>query len=198
MGKQLHLISDGRLTLSEFASIASKVEPFVDFFHLREKKRSSLELYNGVQLLMNKGIPLRKIIVNDRVDVASVFSIGIQLAFHSLPVRIVKSHFPGMLIGRSIHSIEEAIAAEKEGADFVIYGHVYMTDSKRNLPPKGLNDLRCIKEKSEIPVIAIGGITPANAAEVIQSGTDGIAVMSGILYADNPVQAAQCYANQLN
>ncbi|MDQ0268232.1 thiamine phosphate synthase [Cytobacillus purgationiresistens] len=197
MAKQLHLISDGKLSLAAFADIAGRVVSFVDFIHLREKEVSSLELYHGVQLLLNKGVPSQKIIINDRVDVASVFGTGIQLAFHSLPTFIVKKYYPDILVGRSIHSVEEAIEAEKQGADLVIYGHVYMTSSKKDLPPKGITNIAIIKKKTDIPLIAIGGITPDNVSEVLNMGADGIAVMSGILHAENPFQAAECYAKKL-
>ncbi|WP_436374628.1 thiazole tautomerase TenI [Cytobacillus sp. BC1816] len=198
MKKQLHVISDGKLSLEVFAEIAGKVAPFADKFHLREKNRTSRELYEGVELLCNEGIPIHKIVINDRVDVAWTCKTGVHLAFHSLPVHVVKTHFLDMPIGCSVHSLEEAEEAAKQGADYVLFGHIFRTDSKKGVPPRGTGSLQALKKAVEIPVLAIGGIKPEKVPEVLEAGADGIAVMSGILQAKDPVEAAKLFSNKLN
>ncbi|RBP90123.1 thiazole tautomerase (transcriptional regulator TenI) [Cytobacillus firmus] len=198
MKKQLHVISDGKLSLEAFAEIAGKVAPFADKFHLREKNRTSRELYEGVELLCNEGIPIHKIVINDRVDVAWTCKTGVHLAFHSLPVHVVKTHFLDMPIGCSVHSLEEAEEAAKQGADYVLFGHIFRTDSKKGVPPRGTGSLQALKKAVEIPVLAIGGIKPEKVPEVLEAGADGIAVMSGILQAKDPVEAAKLFSNKLN
>ncbi|RSD28649.1 thiamine phosphate synthase [Mesobacillus subterraneus] len=198
MRKQLHVISDGRLSLRAFAGIAGKVEPFADKFHLREKHRTSKEIFEGVELLVKKGVPLHKIVINDRVDVAWACKTGVQLAFHSLPVHVVKKHFPDLTIGCSVHSPEDARAAAKQGADYLLFGHLFDTQTKKGIPPRGTEALKTVKKGIGIPVLAIGGIKPENVHEVISAGADGIAVMSGILQAADPLEAAKIFAEKLN
>lgn len=198
MKKQLHVISDGKLSLDAFADIAGKIEPFTDRFHLREKQSTAKDLTKGVQLLVNKGIPLQKIIINDRADVAWSSNTGVQLAYHSLPIHQVKKSFPGLTAGCSVHSYSEAIEAARHGADYLLYGHVFVTRSKEGLPAKGLGELTSIAGKINTPVIAIGGIKPENVHQAMASGADGIAVMSGILHAEDPFKAARLYYEKLN
>ncbi|MBX9974664.1 thiazole tautomerase TenI [Cytobacillus firmus] len=198
MKKQLHVISDGKLSLEAFAEIAGEVEPFADKFHLREKHRTSRDLITGVKLLLNEGIPIHKIVINDRVDVAWACKTGVQLAFHSLPAHIVKTHFPEMPIGCSVHSPEEAEKAAKQGADYILFGHIFETDSKKGVPPRGTGSLEALKKAVDIPVLAIGGIKPEKVPEVLEAGADGIAVMSGILLAKDPVEAAKLFSKKLN
>ncbi|MDQ0253999.1 thiazole tautomerase (transcriptional regulator TenI) [Evansella vedderi] len=191
---EIHVISNGKLSLQQFARRAGSIEPFVDYFHLREKALPARELVEGVRLLKEAGVPLSKIIINDRVDVAAVTgAAGIQLAFHSLEVTQVKMKFPLLKIGKSIHSIEEAQQAEREGANYVLYGHIFPTQSKSGLPARGLDSLREIVQGVNIPVIAIGGIKPDNKDKVMETGATGVAVMSGIIEAEAPLAAIKAY-----
>ncbi|MEK1830709.1 thiamine phosphate synthase [Priestia megaterium] len=74
-----------------------------------------------------------KIIVNDRVDVAHALKAkGVQLAYHSLDVSVVIDAFPSLIVGKSVHSVEEALEAEKDGAHYILYGHIYSTHSKKD------------------------------------------------------------------
>ena len=81
----------------------------------------------------------------------------------------------------SVHSLRQLRAAEKLGAAAVIAGHVFDTGCKSGIPGRGLNFIKKIKENSSIPVYAIGGISPENAARVIEAGADGVCVMSGFM-----------------
>ena len=191
---QLHLITDGKKTKEELAAILSEVHESVDFIHIREKHRSANEVYKLVDELIRSGVPPGKIIINDRVDVAHVLHVGgVQLAYHSLGVSEVRRNFPELRVGKSVHSYEEAIQAERDGADFVVYGHIYSTSSKEGLIPKGLMELKKITTSLEIPVIAIGGITPYKLQELRSAGAGGIAVMSGIMDANNNAHAVKAF-----
>ncbi|MCK1993684.1 thiazole tautomerase TenI [Peribacillus muralis] len=196
--QQLHIISTGKQPIEKFIEIASHIQEHVDYFYLREKQSSASELYRAVTLLHDKKIPLSKIIINDRVDVAWVHKVfGVQLAFHSLDAGGVTAAFPGMSVGCSIHSMAEAKAAFSKGAHYGIYGHVFETNSKRGLPPKGIEELHAITRSVNLPIIAIGGITPSNCQVVLDAGARGIAVMSGVLEAKDPIKAAKEYAKSL-
>lgn len=197
--KKLHIISTGKQKPAQLATIIGRIHPNVDFIHLREKTKTAKEVYEIVELLINKNVPLSKIIINDRADVASASNVkGVHLAFHSLPVKIVKRKFTDLTVGCSVHSLEEAKIAEQQGANYVMFGHVYPTQSKPELLPKGLEQLRAVTEAISIPVVAIGGIKPTNIRDVIEVGAQGVAVMSGILEAEDPLEAVQQYRSYLS
>lgn len=95
-----------------------------------------------------------------------------------------KSHF--RCIGASCHSVEEAVEAERLGAGYITAGHIFATDCKRGLEPRGLDFLRMICESVSLPVYAIGGITPENIASVRSCGASGACVMSGFMRCSAP------------
>lgn len=80
--------------------------------------------------------------------------------------------------GVSVHSADEAVQAQNRGASYVIAGHVFSTDCKKGVPPRGLKFLREVVEGVQIPVYAIGGITMENSREVLQTGAAGVCMMS--------------------
>ena len=140
------------------------------------------------------------LIVNDRVDVAlAVGADAVQRASTSLPVKDVRGLVGGRLkIGASVHSLPEAIEAEINSADWVVFGPVYETPSKRGFgPPQGLDKLSRVATAVKIPVIAIGGITPERVREVRRAGAQGVAVISAILTADSPAAATRRFLEAL-
>jgi thiamine-phosphate pyrophosphorylase len=130
--------------------------------------------------------------INDRLDVAlAVGADGVHLAGQSLPVEAAVRLAAGrILVGRSVHELDEAVAAAAAGADYLTFGHVFPTTSHPGVPPRGLAELRAIVEAVDVPVVAIGGITVDNLADVLQTGCAGIAVISAILADANPQLAA--------
>ncbi|WP_261363817.1 MULTISPECIES: thiamine phosphate synthase [Neobacillus] len=193
----MHLISNGKMSVDQLAEIAKDIHPFVTALHLREKQKSAKELFQAVELLTNVNVPPAKIVINDRVDVAIVaMALGVQLAYHSLDSDCVKEHFPQLRVGTSIHSYEEGQNAKEKGADYLLYGHVFPSQSKPGKPPNGLGELTRLTQL-DIPVIAIGGITPENTGQVIKAGANGIAVMSGVLEARDPILAVKDYIKVL-
>lgn len=166
----------------------------IDYVHIREREKSTKELYEGVGLLLEKGVLASKLVINDRIDIALLTNVSrVQLGYRSVDVREVKRKFPYLHVGCSVHSFDEAVEAERKGADAVLYGHVFETCSKKGVPPKGLDELKQIARQLVIPVVAIGGIVPENVKEVLQTGAAGVAVMSGILDTDNPVKRTKKY-----
>ena len=134
------------------------------------------------------------LIVNDRVDVAlAVGADAVQRASTSLPVKDIRGLVGGQLrIGASVHSLQDAIEAEVNGADWVVFGPIYDTPSKRGCgPPQGRDKLTRVATTVKIPVIAIGGIPPERAREVMSAGAHGVAVISAILAADAPADATR-------
>lgn len=140
------------------------------------------------------------LIVNDRVDVAlAVGADGVQRTHASLAVEDIRAIVDKRLkIGASVHSLEDAVEAEIKGADWAVFGPVYATPSKRPWgPPQGVDRLAAVASRLRIPVIAIGGITPARVAEVRAAGAHGVAVISGILATDSPAAATRRYLDAL-
>lgn len=194
MKKQLHVISTGQQSQELLIRKIEMIHQEVDVIHLREKNWSANQFVEVIQYLNGVGVPLDKIIINDRVDVAYIMKTGgVQLAYHSIDLSFVRAAFPNLPIGCSVHSIDEAVKAETKGANYLLYGHIYETASKPGVPPKGLKDLQDMNDQVSIPIIAIGGITPKNTKEIIQKGVAGIAVMSGILLRDDLKEAVNNY-----
>ncbi|MBW9173018.1 thiamine phosphate synthase [Clostridium estertheticum] len=89
-------------------------------------------------------------------------------------------------VGVSIHSVNEAIEAVNLGATYIIAGHIFATNCKKDVPPRGLSFLSSVCSSINIPVYAIGGILPANAQKAINAGADGVCIMSGLMTCENP------------
>jgi thiazole tautomerase (transcriptional regulator TenI) len=194
--KELHIISNAKMPIEQLREILLEIHPYVTSIHLREKQQTARELFQAVEWL-SKDIPLSKIIINDRVDVAVAARVaGVQLAYHSLDQAIVKKAFPSLKVGSSIHSYQDGENALRDGADYVLFGHVYPSHSKQGKTPKGIEELAKVA-KLAIPVIAIGGITPENTKPIIQAGAKGIAVMSGVLDSSDPLTAVKAYVHAL-
>lgn len=104
---------------------------------------------------------------------------------------------PPMLLGRSVHSLTAATRAAAEGCDYLLVGTMYPTQSHPDKLPEGISLLQAIRGAVSIPLIAVGGITPERVAECLQAGAQGVAVISGIADAPDPLQAAQAYARAL-
>ncbi|MFC3750016.1 thiamine phosphate synthase [Paenibacillus sp. GCM10012306] len=193
-GPELHLISPEGISLADWLRLSLAVLPYVDYFHLRDRQLTAKALFEIVTQMHQAGIPLEAIVVNDRLDVALAAGTGgVQLAGHSLRVTSARPLAPGMRIGCSIHSPQEAVSAAGEGADYCLFGHVYESASKPGLPPRGLDILEETAARCPVPVIAIGGIQPDNAGAVIRRGAEGIAILSGISSAADPVAQAEAY-----
>ncbi|WP_160315921.1 thiamine phosphate synthase [Exiguobacterium sp. BMC-KP] len=190
---RLHLISTGSIDLRDGAEIFQFLQPYTNQLHLREPNLSAAELLDLIETLLRQGYLPDQLTVHDRVDVAHVAGIGVQLTRRSLRVGDVRRHFPDLTIGKSVHSLAEALAAEAEGADQLLYGHIYPTASKPDLPPRGVDALKQVVTFTTKPVIAIGGITPDRIPEIAATGATGIAVLSGILGQTDPLAAIKRY-----
>lgn len=198
MHRQLHIISDDNFS-DIHLDILQKIQNDIDFIHLREKSKSAKELLGIIDIMEANHVPLSKVIINDRVDLAVIKKCaGVQLACHSVPGTRVKETFSGMMIGQSIHSAEEAWRVQVTDIDFLLYGHIFNSRSKVGQKPRGTSELEYITSYSKVPVIGIGGITPERTDNLINAGAAGVAVMSGIWKASDPVKAARDYRKALD
>jgi thiamine-phosphate pyrophosphorylase len=140
------------------------------------------------------------LIVNDRVDVAlATGADAVQRTGASLAVDDIRAIAGARLrIGASVHSVDDAVDAEARGADWVVFGPVYDTPSKRPYgAPQGLDALAKVSGRVRLPVIAIGGITPARVAEVRAAGAYGVAAIAAILHAPSPADAVRRFLEAL-
>ncbi|MFC4403185.1 thiamine phosphate synthase [Gracilibacillus xinjiangensis] len=196
--KGIHLITNGKSTKKELAQLRT-MHHYFDYIHVREKSKTAAELMQILDFLAGIGIPLSKVIINDRVDLAVMKGCtGVQLAYNSLPVTLVKKQFPDLKIGKSVHSIEEAWKAEKDGADFILYGHIYHSKSKQGVKPRGIQALQRVAKSISIPTIAVGGIHPEQVEEVLGAGAKGLAMISAFWESPAPLQAAKAYYERFN
>ncbi|MDD5284735.1 MAG: thiamine phosphate synthase [Desulfuromonadaceae bacterium] len=161
---------------------------------LREKDLSTLELYRlAVEMRRLTADYGARLIINDRMDIAqAVGADGVQIGVNSLPVAVVRSmRRQGKVILYSAHSVDEAECAEADGADIVTFGPVYHTPSKAGYgAPSGVIKLSDAVRALNIPVIALGGINQRNVSDALSAGCQGIAVISAILSAADPRDAA--------
>ena len=168
---------------------------------LREKTGSTRDFIEQAltirDFLRSRDIPL---IINDRLDVAlAVGASGLHLGQKDMPLAVARSIVQDtMIIGISTNSLQDAVAAEKGGADYLGIGPIYATDTKTDTAPVlGLNGLRKIRENIKIPLVTIGGLNRSNAAQVIRNGADGIAVVSAIVAAEDPEMASRELINTI-
>ena len=162
--------------------VRAAVDADVPLFQIREKSLHARVLYELVARAaeITRGSKTR-LLVNDRSDIARAAGAdGVHLTTQSLPVEVVRSIFGvDFLIGVSTHSLDEARGARAGGADFVVFGPVFETESKRAFgEPQGLSKLAEVtRALGEFPVVAIGGITPDNVDECFEAGARGIAAI---------------------
>ena len=192
----LYLVTDrglarGRATLD---IVKAAVRGGATCVQLREKDCSTLEFIQQAlsikEFLSTHGVPL---IINDRLDVAqAVGANGVHLGQTDMPLDMAKAIVgDAMIIGVSAESLEDAIAAEKGGADYLGVSPIYATPTKIDTaPPLGLEGLQQIRNAVKIPLVGIGGLNKNNSADVIRHGADGVAVVSAIVAAENPETAA--------
>lgn len=202
----LHVISDrNRHRIPLFEALSKAAEGGADVIQIREKKAPAAETY-GMILELQQQLRLHglatKVFVNDRVDIGIAAQLdGVHLAAKSLPIQVVKqlrmqTGWSG-LIGCSIHTLDEAIAAEQSGADYVTFGHVYASESHPGLAPRGIQSLHRVVDALSIPVIAIGGIDGTNLGAVLDTGCSGIAVIGAVLDANDPLVATRQLKDQM-
>jgi thiamine-phosphate pyrophosphorylase len=165
---------------------------------LRDKSTAKAELLSIAQelqrLCAESGVLF---IVNDYLDIAiAAGADGLHLGQEDMPLSITRRLLPmDMILGGSVNTVEQARAAEAEGADYIAVGSMYPTESKENPKVVGVERLKQVREVVGLPLVAIGGINSQNAVEVAASGADAVAVISAILGAKDIAEAARSLIN---
>ncbi|MSQ12611.1 MAG: thiamine phosphate synthase [Dehalococcoidia bacterium] len=132
------------------------------------------------------------LIVNDHADLAAASGAhGLHVGQKDLPVvEARRSLAPRQLLGNSNATMDEAMASQQQGVDYLAVGAIFATTSKDNTRPAGLATLSRVREQAQAPLVAIGGINEGNVEQVIAAGADSVAVISAVSGADDPGQAA--------
>ena len=166
-----------------------------DVVQLRDKEASAGRLYRVAlqlrKLTRDANVPF---IVNDRLDVAlAVGADGVHVGQADLPASVARGFMGrGRILGVSVETVEEAILAEKAGADYLGVGPVF--EARGTKPdagePLGIDRIALIRRHCRLPIVAIGGIHAGNALKVREAGADAAAVISAIAAADDIAQAA--------
>jgi len=189
---KLYLITDRKIVVrytSLVAAVKEALKGGVKAVQLREKDldtRELLKLAYKMRELTEKYNA--KLFINDRLDIAlAAGADGVHLAQNSIPIEAVKKVVKHkLIIGASTHSLKEAVNAERAGADFITLGPVYRTSSKVKYGrPIGMNVLKKVSGKVEVPVFAIGGIKSNRIETAQKAGAYGVAMISEIFAADD-------------
>jgi thiamine-phosphate pyrophosphorylase len=192
----LYLVTD-REVLKErnlCLSVEQAIQGGVTLVQLREKDVSSLEFYRialEVKNITDKyNVPL---IINDRLDIAmAVDAAGVHVGQSDLTCEVARKILGDKkIIGVSTATVDEAIAAEKDGADYIGVGAMYLSQTKTDARSVTIETLAKIKQAINIPVVAIGGINENNFIPLKDTGIDGLAIVSAILGKENIKEAAE-------
>lgn len=197
MNWRLYLVTDRGLmgdqpieTVVEDAVIGG-----VTIVQLREKDCEQADYIEIAQKLKELLIPYHvPLIINDSVDVARTAGAdGVHLGQSDTPAAEAREALgPDAIIGISVNTMADVLAAEDLPVNYIAASPVFPTPTKTDTAePWGLSGLREIKKRTKHPVVAIGGINVSNAAQVIEAGADGVAVVSAICAAKNPEAAAR-------
>jgi thiamine-phosphate pyrophosphorylase len=193
----LYLVTDRGLARgrTNLEIVSAAVYGGATVVQLREKDCSTRDFIQQAltikDFLKTRGVPM---IINDRVDVAqAVEADGVHLGQTDMPLEMARGILgDSMIIGISAESLQDAIEAEKGGADYLGVSPIYVTPTKTDTaPPLGLDGLRAIHKTVRLPLVGIGGLNKDNSADVIRNGAEGVAVVSAIVAADDPETAAR-------
>ena len=194
---RLYAVTDRR-ALPAGVTLAQAVEAALDggvtCLQLREKEASAGEILTLARTLLplcrTRRVPL---LINDRVDIAlAAGADGVHLGQEDLPLPEARALLgPDRILGATAHTVEEALRAQAEGADYLGVGAMFPTGTKTNTIPTSADTLKAICAAVSIPVVAIGGVTAQNLPTLSGTGIAGAAVVSAIFSQSNLTAAAR-------
>ena len=193
---RVYPITDTHISgLSHADQVALFAEGGATLVQLRDKHASPLHFYEQAKAALEVATQRRvQLIVNDRADIAlAVGAAGVHLGQDDLPPEAARRLLGSeAVIGYSSHTVEQALAAATLPIDYLAIGPVFATSTKQDPSPVvGLNGVRAVREAiGGLPLVAIGGITHANARDVIEAGADSVAMISGLLATPSEIPVA--------
>jgi thiamine-phosphate pyrophosphorylase len=160
----------------------------IDIVQLRGKKRSLEELSALAERLLRLSMPAKiPLIANDHAEIAQRVEVqGVHVGQDDATIEKVRAQIKRpIVVGKSTHSIEQAVAAEREGADYIGFGPIFSTPTKPDYSSIGLEQIREVHKRVSIPIFCIGGIKSENLAQVIIAGAKRVVIVSGLLQAND-------------
>lgn len=199
---RLYLVTDDQQDLSTLKDVVkAAVAGGVTMVQVREKGSDIQAFITRAkavkEILQGTGVPL---IINDRVDVAlAVDAEGVHLGQSDMPAQIARQLIgPDKLLGLSIENEQQLLEANQLPIDYVGLSAIFATPTKTNLKKQwGIEGLQKALTVSQFPVVAIGGINPSNLTKIIETGVDGVALVSAICHAPHPQQATADLLKQI-
>ena len=195
------IIDLGYVEEPDLARVAEQmIEGGVDLTQLRGKGKSLDELVGHAaklhELTARSSTPL---IVNDHAEIASRIPVeGVHVGQDDDSIEVARRKAGrSVLIGKSTHSLEQALAAQREGADYVGFGPIFATPTKPDYAPIGLADIRRVHAEVSLPIFCIGGINIDNLQSVIGAGAKRVVMVSALLKAHSIVDYARCATDML-
>ena len=195
------IIDLGYVEACNAAHIAAQmIKGGVDLIQLRGKNKLLGELVDLSaelhELAAKSSTPL---IVNDHAEIARRVAVeGVHVGQDDDSIESVREKATReILVGKSTHSLEQARAAQREGADYIGFGPIFATPTKPDYAPIGLEDIRCVHTEVNLPIFCIGGINVDNLQSVIDAGAKRVVMVSALLKAHNIVDYARCATDML-
>ncbi|MEH7348080.1 thiamine phosphate synthase [Gottfriedia acidiceleris] len=193
---KLYLVTDRDVLGSRdlVQSVEEAIQGGTTIVQIREKNCSSLDFYQVAmqvkEVTSKYNVPL---IINDRLDIAlAIKADGLHIGQEDLPLTVARKIVgEDMIIGVSASTLEEAMIAQEQGADYIGIGSVYPTSTKLDAKYLPLDELRRIREAVKIPIVGIGGINEKNVSELMETDIDGVAIVSAILGKEDIKAAAE-------
>ena len=192
----VYLVTDSRdKTEEEFLAIIEEaIKGGTSIVQLREKTASTKDFYELAlkvkEITSRHDVPL---LINDRIDIAlAIDSEGVHIGQDDMPADIARAIIGDeKILGVSASTVDEAVKAQKDGADYIGSGAVFPTSTKDDADSVSKDELKEIVNSIDIPVVAIGGITLENAQELKDTGISGFSVVSAIMSAKDPQEASE-------
>jgi len=193
--KGLYFITDCKLSKQGIVADTKQVlEAGCRIIQYREKEKKIGEMAEEAKLLKKICKEANALfLVNDRVGLAlAVDADGVHLGQGDMPLATARKLLGKKVIGLSVKTIEQALQAEREGADYLGVGPIFHTGTKKDAgKPLGLKLLKQIKEKVSLPIVAIGGINSGNFKQVLEAGADSVAIISAIACSENVLETSK-------
>ena len=180
--------------------VEQMIEGGVDLIQLRGKSKSVGELADlAAELLELAAKSSTPLIMNDHAEIAARVSVeGVHVGQDDDSIEIARQKAArDILIGKSTHSLEQACAAQREGADYIGFGPIFATPTKPDYTSIGLEDIRRVHTEVNLPIFCIGGINIDNLQSVIDAGAKRVVMVSALLKARNIVDYARCATDML-
>ncbi|WP_024614511.1 thiamine phosphate synthase [Clostridium sp. Ade.TY] len=199
---KLYLVTDRNILKNTdiCTAVEDAIKGGVTVVQIREKDIKTLDFYNVAKKI--KGVTDKyniPLIINDRIDIAlAINTDGVHLGQDDMPCSIARRILgKDKIIGISASTLEEALKAEKDGADYIGVGAIFSTNTKKDADDVSIETLKEIKRKVSIPVVAIGGINRENVTLLKETNIDGVAVISDILGREDIYTSAKCLFDKL-